>query len=103
MRNRPYPVLKALSPRSPMPSIRPGVGALLSSPALDVRLTTALQVLQKDENGGGARIGRMSAAQPHQAQAQESVGAAALYGSHAFQPHPGQHGPAPAMKVVLSM
>ena len=45
----------------------------------------------------------MSAAQPHQAQAQESVGAAALYGSHAFQPHPGQHGPALAMKVVLSM
>ena len=46
----------------------------------------------------------MSAAQPHQAQAQESVGAAALYGSHAFQPHPGQHGPAPAIKkVVLSM
>jgi hypothetical protein len=41
----------------------------------------------------------MSAAQPHQAQAQESVGAAALYGSHAFQPHPGQHGPAPAMMM----
>eukprot|EP00315_Gephyrocapsa_oceanica_P049108 CAMPEP_0185514726 /NCGR_PEP_ID=MMETSP1366-20130426/60368_1 /TAXON_ID=38817 /ORGANISM="Gephyrocapsa oceanica, Strain RCC1303" /LENGTH=134 /DNA_ID=CAMNT_0028125529 /DNA_START=15 /DNA_END=415 /DNA_ORIENTATION=+ len=41
----------------------------------------------------------MSAAQPHQAQAQESVGAAALYGSHAFQPHPGQHGPAPAVMM----
>ena len=45
----------------------------------------------------------MSAAQPHQAQAQESVGAAALYGSHAFQPHPGQHGPAPAMKKWSSL
>ena len=46
-----------LSPLScPQPSIWPALGALLSSPALNVRLPTALQVLQPELPGPGVRV-----------------------------------------------